>query len=313
MNPYLTSALNMAKRPGAVGALGAGLGFAHGLLAPDVEYDENGRPRRKSRIGSALGQAAAGGLGGIALGAGIKKFVVPGVTAVTNATAATGTPPAGVSPQVSPQESPQTPAGTPAAQPDALSRAQAAAAVVKRMKQERTAPVPSLPMTSDGEYFMRKRAAPTDSERAFQYPRLKLAGLWGWLTGGTNAGQRAGAAAGLAASIPSLKPNAGKVVDFASRLNGRTMAGLGGAAGFASGMLNPGEDYDPETGTYRRRSRIGAALSRGTAGTLGGFALGHGLQRQVIRPGILALGKAAPAEPLRPAPASTTAPPQGPT
>jgi hypothetical protein len=100
-----------------------------------------------------------------------------------------------------------------------------------------------------------------------------------------------------------MQPQAGNIMNFGNRLlSRRGMSGLGGAMGFASGMLSPGEEYDPETGTYRKKSRIGAALSRGTAGTLGGYAIGAGLQRHVIQPGIKAM-----AEPLRPTPTVQTA------
>lgn len=336
MNPYLTSALNVAKRPGAVGALGAGLGFAHGLLAPDVEYDENGRPRRKSRIGSALSQAAAGGLGGIALGAGIKKFVVPGVNTATNLAAAAGTPAVGAT--AAPTSAVAAPAAAASAPPPAPAASAPPLAPSGTPVNPSGAPaISGNPSTSTDPYWMaptnpvpnwlarrKLSSAPTDSERAFQYPRLKIAALSNmgqgvasaaksvgrgaaavgrFVTGNASAAQQARATTALGGMLPAgMQPQAGNIMNFGNRLlSRRGMSGLGGAMGFASGMLSPGEEYDPETGTYRKKSRIGAALSRGAAGTLGGFAIGAGLQRHVIQPGIKAM-----AEPLRPTPAPLT-------
>jgi len=48
--------------------LGAAVGAAKGLIAPGVEYDEQGRPHRKSRIGAALSGAGTGALVGGGVG-----------------------------------------------------------------------------------------------------------------------------------------------------------------------------------------------------------------------------------------------------
>lgn len=55
------------RNPGTTALVGAGLGAAKGMASPGYDYDENGVPHEKSRIGGALRGAVSGG----ALGAGI--------------------------------------------------------------------------------------------------------------------------------------------------------------------------------------------------------------------------------------------------
>lgn len=67
--------------------------------------------------------------------------------------------------------------------------------------------------------------------------------------------------------------NSSSMLDRVRGMSGHQMGMAGAALGAAKGIIDPGEEVDPNTGEVKQKSRIGGALRGGAGGYLTGAAL----------------------------------------